>query len=233
MSTLQYDLVEPLTKEEKEWLQIMETSTLPEFVARLKNLDCKRCELGNLDNKVVVYRGSLNAQIMLVGEAPGLKEDQTGRPFVGPAGALLDKIMASISLDTEKDLYISNICKCRPIAPKSSGKQNFTPDATHHAICKVHLNREIELLDPKIIIACGLTSAKGLFGLGDKTLMKHVVGKFFTKDDNPVLKGRQLLVMYHPAAILHAGETRKQQLRQAIWEHMQILQTKMKKLGIQ
>ncbi|MBD3560589.1 uracil-DNA glycosylase, partial [Planktothrix sp. FACHB-1355] len=118
---------------------------------------CHRCGLGNTRTHAVVGRGNPQAPITIVGEAPGQNEDETGLPFVGKAGQLLEKILAAVGLSSEKDVYICNIIKCRP-----PGNRVPTPDEI--AACKPYLLEQIRLVNPKIILLTGATAVKGLTG---------------------------------------------------------------------
>jgi len=228
----QMDLTQTMTTEERAYQRIIQATSLEDMTTRLVEYPCKRCTLSKLQNRVVVFRGSLDAKIMLVGEAPGKVEDRTRSPFTGPAGELTDKIFAAVGISTNRDMYLGNICKCRPVAQKGSGRENFTPQADQRKQCMPYILREIELLNPKLIIACGLTAAKTLFNMGENTRMKHIASKNFTKDEPSQLKGRTLFVMYHPAAILHAQGDRKRELREIMWKDAQELRRVVDGLGI-
>jgi DNA polymerase len=169
---------------------------------------------------------------MLIGEAPGKVEDQQGKAFVGPAGELQDKIFAAAGISTEEDMYLGNICKCRPTAKKGSGKQNDTPEKDQTFYCKPYILKEIELINPEIVVAVGKTAAVTLYGFESKTLMKHIVGRFFNSEIQ-ALKGRELFTIYHPAAILHATGDREAQLKRDIWEQVKKIRKKVDELGIQ
>lgn len=163
---------------------------------------CKNCPLGHTRINFVFGSGNSNADIMLIGEAPGADEDAQGLPFVGKAGQLLTKILASIGLKRE-EVYIANILKCRP-------PNNRAPIPSEIMECEPYLHKQIELINPKFIVILGLTAANTL--LKSKLKMSEVNGKFF--DDN----GRKILITYHPAALL-----RNPNLKRPVWEHMKML----------
>ncbi|HIK43744.1 MAG TPA: uracil-DNA glycosylase, partial [Leptolyngbyaceae cyanobacterium M65_K2018_010] len=119
---------------------------------------CQRCGLAAGRTHVVVSRGNATAPILIIGEGPGQQEDEQGLPFVGKSGQLLDKILASVRLDTERDVYICNIVKCRP-------PDNRVPTADEMAACQGYLLEQIRLVDPKIILLTGATAVKGILGL--------------------------------------------------------------------
>ena len=153
---------------------------------------CEDCELSGQRNRVVPGEGSETANLLFIGEAPGLHEDQQGRPFVGPAGHFLDELLQSIGLRRE-DVYIANIIKCRP-------PSNRDPLPTEVKACRRWLNRQMELINPKVIVTLGRYSLAQFFP-GDAIGKAH--GKARTKD------GIIYFSMYHPAAALHQGNLRK------------------------
>ncbi len=160
---------------------------------------CQDCELHRQRQRAVPGEGSESAAIMFVGEAPGWHEDQQGRPFVGPAGQFLDELLRSIGLKRE-DVYIANVIKCRP-------PQNRDPLPSELKACRKWLERQIEIIDPKIIVTLGRFSLAQF--LPDDAISK-MHGRAKTKG------GRTYFAMYHPAAALHQGS-----LRKVIMEDMQ------------
>ena len=159
---------------------------------------CRQCELANYRSKVVPGEGAEDAEIMFIGEAPGWHEDQQGRPFVGPAGLYLDQLLASINLN-RKQVYIANVIKCRP-------PENRDPLPTEMQKCRKWLERQIELINPKMIVTLGRYSM-ALFFPGKSISKIHGTAQ---KRDNLIY-----YAMYHPAAALH-----QQSLRQAIESDM-------------
>ena len=159
---------------------------------------CHRCEISKYRTKVVPGEGAENADIMFVGEAPGWHEDQQGRPFVGPAGQFLEQLLASINLSREQ-VYIANVIKCRP-----QGNRDPLPVEIHN--CREWLERQIELIHPKIIVTLGRYSM-AMFFPGKSISRIHGTAQ---KRDNVIY-----YAMYHPAAALH-----QQSLRQALQEDM-------------
>ena len=155
---------------------------------------CRQCEIAKYRTKVVPGEGAEDAEIMFIGEAPGWHEDQQGRPFVGPAGLYLDELLASINLKRGQ-VYIANVIKCRPSA-------NRDPLPVEIQNCRPWLNRQIELIRPKIIVTLGRYSM-ALFFPGKSISKIHGTAQ---KRDNTIY-----YAMYHPAAALH-----QQSLRQAI-----------------
>jgi uracil-DNA glycosylase family 4 len=153
---------------------------------------CTRCPLAKSRTRAVPGEGAQDAAVMFIGEAPGFHEDKTGRPFVGAAGHFLEELLASIDM-TREDVYIANVIKCRPPA-------NRDPLPTEIAACRKWLDRQIELIGPKVIVTLGRYSLAQFFP-GDS--MGKARGNPRKKD------GMIYFPMYHPAAALHQGSLRK------------------------
>jgi DNA polymerase len=173
---------------------------------------CHRCDLGATRTKAVVGRGNPKALIMIIGEAPGQNEDETGLPFVGKAGQLLEKILASVNFDTEKDVYICNINKCRP-----PGNRVPTPDEV--AACKPYLLEQIRLVDPKIILLTGATAVKGL--TGDKRGITKIRGSWMEWE------GRLCMPILHPAYLLRNPSREQGSPKWLMWQDIQAVRTKL------
>jgi len=170
---------------------------------------CMQCDLYKSRTNPVVGSGNHNADILLVGEAPGEEEDKQAIPFVGPAGKILDKMLAYINLSRE-DIYICNTVKCRPPA-------NADPTQEQKNECSSYLIRQVEAIKPIVIVCMGNHATKSImdmFGLESKVEpISRIHGKLFHTD--PVLfpDGVKVMPIYHPAAMLHnpplAQELRK------------------------
>lgn len=149
--------------------------------------DCRACELCKHRHQAVLGVGDQQADWLFVGEGPGAEEDARGEPFVGQAGKLLDAMLAAIDLRRGENVYIANAVKCRP-------EGNRTPHADEMAACKPFLLRQIELLQPKLIVLLGKAAVHSVLGedksLASLRLKRHVMGEI------PVL------VTYHPAYLL-------------------------------
>lgn len=152
---------------------------------------CTDCPLHQGRTNAVPGEGSPDADIMFIGEGPGYQEDRQGRPFVGPAGQFLDELLASIGLRREQ-VYIANMVKCRP-------PQNRDPQPSEIAACSKYLDRQIELIDPDLIVTLGRFSLARFFP-GETISRAH--GKLRQKD------GRHVYPVMHPAAGLHRQELR-------------------------
>ena len=162
---------------------------------------CTRCGLYKAAKNPVPGEGNPKADLMCVGEAPGAVEDETGRPFVGPAGQLLDKILAAVNL-SRNDVYICNVLKHRP-----PGNRNPMPDEVE--ACSPYLLRQIELIEPKVIIAFGTFAAQTLLNT------KEPIGKLRGRIHR--YYGVPLVVTYHPAALL-----RNPGWKRPTWEDVQL-----------
>ena len=154
---------------------------------------CQQCEIAKYRNRVVPGEGAEAADIMFIGEAPGWHEDQQGRPFVGPAGKFLDELLASIGLKRAQ-VYIANVIKCRP-----QGNRDPLPMEIQN--CRAWLERQIEIISPKMIVTLGRYSMSMFFP-----------GKSISKIHGTTQKRDNVLyyAMYHPAAALHQGSLRQE-----------------------
>lgn len=176
---------------------------------------CQRCGLAAGRTNVVVSRGNPNAHIMIVGEGPGQQEDEQGLPFVGRSGQLLEKILASVRFDTEKDVYICNVVKCRP-------PNNRTPAADETAACKGYLLEQIRLVDPKIILLTGATAMKGL--TGEKRGITKIRGQWIEWE------GRWCMPIFHPAYLLRNPSREKGSPKWLMWQDIQAVKAKLEEL---
>lgn len=169
-------------------------------------LKCKNCRLGTdpLRKQAVSFRGNLNAKIMLVGEAPGLVEEERGLPFCGPAGLELGEILREIGLDPKKEVFISNIVKCRSRAPVGSGRQNLPPTSEIVEKCRKFIEAEIAIVEPKIIVPLGSSAIRLLLNVVGTFRVKEYVGSQFVFKAGE--KEYNVFPTYHPAAQLHAGK---------------------------
>jgi DNA polymerase len=148
---------------------------------------CRDCRLCEQRKQAVLGVGDVEADWLFVGEGPGAEEDERGEPFVGQAGKLLDAMLASIGLQRGKKVYIGNAVKCRPPG-------NRTPEAAETAACFPYLQRQIELIRPKLIVALGKPAAETL--LDAEVKVGAARGRLFD------YRGIPLIVTYHPAYLL-------------------------------
>jgi DNA polymerase len=169
---------------------------------------CVKCQhLANSRTQTVFGVGNPDAELMFVGEAPGADEDAQGEPFVGRAGQLLTKIIKAMGFARE-DVYIANILKCRPDTPRSSFG-NRPPTAGEMQTCRPYLLEQIEIIQPKVLVALGAVAVEGL--LGTRAPMRQLRGRWDSFNGTP------LMITYHPAYLLRnqsPSEKRK------VWEDM-------------
>lgn len=206
--------------EPQDWEKIPFDATIPIPRGTYSNWEqlahhchqCQRCELSQTRTQVVIGRGTPQADVMIIGEAPGQSEDEQGLPFVGRSGKLLDQILASVELSVEKDVYISNIVKCRP-------PQNRTPLAREITACKSYLLEQIRLIDPKIILFTGATALKGL--TGEKKAISKMRGQWLQWE------GRWAMAIFHPAYLLRNPSREKGKPKWLMWQDMQAVKQKL------
>ncbi|MBK4731821.1 uracil-DNA glycosylase [Oxynema sp. CENA135] len=188
-------------------------SSLDELAASCQQ--CHRCELAKGRTHVVVSRGNPQAKIAIVGEAPGQQEDETGLPFVGKSGQLLDKILASVELDPERDVYICNVNKCRPPG-------NRTPTTPEIEACKPYLLEQLRLVNPKIILLTGATAVKGT--LGEKRGITKIRGQWFD------WQGFLCMPIFHPAYLLRNPSRKEGSPKWLMWQDIQAVRNKLTEL---
>lgn len=185
--------------------------TLDELEIKCKN--CTKCDLCEGRTNLVFGVGKKDADIMLIGEGPGENEDLQGQPFVGRSGQLLDKLLASVDLSRDKNVYIANMVKCRP--PK-----NRDPKPEEQDMCINWLREQFKIIKPKIIVCVGRISAQKLIDKNFKVTQQH--GEFIDKN------GTLFMGTYHPAAIL-----RNPNNKEAAFGDWLALRDKINELGIE
>ncbi len=169
-------------------------------IAKLKEeiLQCTKCGLSSTREHVIFGEGNINADIFIIGEAPGRDEDIQGRPFVGKSGQLLDKILAACGFTRDEHVFISNIVKCRP-------PENRVPTPLEASVCMPWLLKQIELINPKFLILLGATALKYMVGPRYRITREH--GNWINWHN------RLAMPVYHPAALL-----RNPSLKRDTWE---------------
>jgi uracil-DNA glycosylase family 4 len=175
---------------------------------------CRKCTLGSLRTNAVPGEGNSNARIMFVGEGPGADEDAQGRPFVGRAGQLLDKVIAAMGLK-RSEVFIGNVIKCRP-------PENRDPRADEIISCLPYLQRQIEIINPEIIVALGAHAARTL--LNTTKPIGQLRGQFqeyYAGLGKPPIK---LMATYHTAYLLR---NYSQENRRRVWEDMKKVLTEL------
>lgn len=178
----------------------MITETHQRWVTAMLTVPCQGCDLHRYRRQMVLYRGRPEARVMCVGEAPGREEDLVGKPFVGRAGQVLDRMLAYIQL-SEETVYITNVVKCRP-------PDNRTPSEAEIQACLPFLQTQVQIIQPHIILAFGRVAALGLGLLSKHQPLKEVLGRPLTWEN------RQVWVLYHPAYLLRNASMKSQQ---AVW----------------
>lgn len=191
----------------------VEARTPEERVERLRVLaeevaGCQRCGLCVTRTNTVFARGNPLAELCFVGEGPGLEEDGAGEPFVGPAGQLLDKMIAAMGFRRD-DVYICNIVKCRP-------PENRKPDADEMEACKSFLTAQLELVRPKYIVALGATAIQGLIGTTEG--ITRLRGKW------KMYKGVPVMPTFHPAYLLRTPTAKRD-----VWNDLQEVMARLGK----
>ena len=175
---------------------------------------CRRCELGSLRTNAVPGEGNPNARILFVGEGPGADEDAQGRPFVGRAGQLLDRVITAMGLK-RSDVFIGNILKCRP-----PGNRDPRPDEIIN--CLPYLQKQIELINPEIIVAMGAHAARTL--LDTNKPIGQLRGKFHEYYAGMATAPIKLMPTYHTAYLLR---NYSRDNRRRVWEDMKKVLTEL------
>ena len=163
-------------------------------IVREKCEKCKGCALASTRSNVVFADGNPDsAKIVLIGEAPGEMEDETGRPFVGRAGQLLDEFLKDAGISRDNDVYIINTVKCRP-------PENRVPTDDEKAACRKFLEAQIDIINPKAIILCGATAMKSFLTLDKKQTISKVRGQWV----DVVVDGKnyKAMTIFHPSYLL-------------------------------
>jgi uracil-DNA glycosylase len=183
----------------------------PELI-QLKNkiTACKACSLHKIRTQTVFGEGNEKAGILLIGEGPGYNEDQQGRPFVGRSGKLLDTILNDYGLNRQEHVFIGNIVKCRP-------PENRKPRPEERETCMPYLLRQIELINPKIIILLGATALNGF--IDPKAKITQARGTWINWNN------RKVMPTFHPSALL-----RNPNLKKDVWNDFKMVAEEYKKL---
>jgi DNA polymerase len=193
--------------------QILSAGTYAEFAERLSKYNCKRCTLCYSRTKIVIDRGSPQADILAISERPGNNEDLIGKAFTGRAGELLDKMFEAIGLESNQHLLITNVVKCKPEVDRSPSKDEVEA-------CFPFLEKQIKLVKPKVVLLLGAVAVKWVDPSRTDIKMEEEAGRFF---ELPRFPGVQFMVMYNPAFLLR--DPRK---KTDAWEHLKNLQAYLK-----
>jgi len=201
----------PVVTIELPLLSTLEKSAALEAMNRDEVISCRKCRLSSTRTQTVFGEGDVDAKVFFIGEGPGETEDQTGRPFVGRAGQLLEKMIGAMGLSRQQ-VFIANIVKCRP-------PDNRVPAPDEVETCTPYLTRQLEIVRPKVIVTLGLPAVK--YMLGDPKL---TMGR--TRGNWQSWRGIKLMPTYHPSYVLRAYTEAN---RQAVWSDLQLV---MKEVGL-
>ncbi|MBV8067152.1 MAG: uracil-DNA glycosylase, partial [Candidatus Eremiobacteraeota bacterium] len=180
---------------------------------------CRKCTIGYERRANVYGEGDPCARLMVVGEGPGETEDQLGRPFVGKAGQLLDRMLAAIGL-ARNDVYICNTVKCRATLPGPNGPRNRAPEAQEMENCRPFLDEQIEIITPEVILALGSPAAKSF--LGRDFQITRMRGRWYIGPrDIP------LMVTFHPAYILRQTGGEIEGVKLLVWADLRAVRAKL------
>lgn len=184
---------------------------------------CRRCAIGSTRTKVVCGVGDPASPLVIVGEGPGEHEDRQGEPFVGRAGELLNKMLAAIGLRRE-DVFITNTIKCRATSTESGRLTNRAPSPDEMANCREYLDRELQIVSPKVILALGAPAAKSFLGRDFSITRQRGIwypGPF----------GTDLIVTFHPAYILRLTGGEINRVKKLVWSDLLAVKAKLEALA--
>ncbi|MCL2026407.1 MAG: uracil-DNA glycosylase [Leptospirales bacterium] len=184
---------------------------------RLASLECFRCSLSETRLNVVFSDGIPNSKLMLIGEAPGMSEDEQGKPFVGRAGMLLDKILESVGFSRQTNIYICNSLKCRP-------PNNRDPNESEKEACRPFLDAQIDILKPRLIMLCGRVAMNSFIPNAEG--ITKMRGRWF---DGP--HGSKMMPVFHPSYLLRNAQRTKGSPKWFMWQDMQEIRREYDKLG--
>lgn len=204
-------------------MPIIEKLSLPKISfnsledAKKAAMKCQKCELHKTRTNIVFSQGNPKAKVMLIGEGPGQNEDESGIPFVGRAGKLLDKILETTGINREKDLYICNIVKCRP-------PNNRKPTSEEIECCSEYLLTQIKLVQPKFILLAGATAVKGI--LKTREGITKIRGNWYED-----IYGAKAMPIFHPSYLLRNPSMEEGKPKWLMLQDMQIIKNSMEQLN--
>lgn len=180
---------------------------------------CRKCAIGSERRNNVYGEGDPCARLMLIGEGPGETEDLMGRPFVGRAGQLLEKMLGAIGLARE-DVYICNTVKCRPTLPGPRGPRNRAPEPAEMTNCRPFLDEQIDIIRPSAILALGAPAAKSF--LGKDFQITKMRGRWY---EGPF--GIPLMATFHPAYVLRQTGGELEGVKRLVWADLKAVRAKL------
>ena len=180
---------------------------------------CRKCGIGATRTNSVYGEGDPCARLMVVGEGPGETEDKLGRPFVGRAGELLDKMLLAIGLPRE-EVYICNTVKCRPTLDTGTRLANRAPTPDEMRNCRPYLDEQIEIIRPRVLLALGAPAAKSF--MGEKFSITKQRGQWF---DGPL--GIPIIATFHPAYILRQTGGAMTEVKKLVWADLKAVRARL------
>ena len=190
---------------------------------RKKCLSCEKCALCKTRTNLVFSDGVPNPKLMLIGEAPGYNEDMQGKPFVGKAGQLLDRIFASVGLSRKEHVYICNTIKCRP-------PENRNPLPEEKEACWEYLKSQLEIIKPRLILLCGNVAVQSI--LGNVGGITRIRGRWFEPDKAIVdVYGAKMMPIFHPSYLLRNDSREKGSPKWLMWQDIQAIKREYDTLG--
>lgn len=180
---------------------------------------CRRCAIGSQRLHNVYGEGDPCAPLMVIGEGPGETEDQLGRPFVGRAGELLNKMLAAIGLARD-DVYICNVVKCRATVSTPAGLRNRAPDPQEIANCRSFLERQVEIVRPQVLLVLGAPAAKSF--LGATFQITKMRGRWY---EGP--RGIPMMVTFHPAYVLRQTGGEIEAVKRLVWNDLKEVRARL------
>jgi uracil-DNA glycosylase len=184
---------------------------------------CRKCAIGSTRTNSVYGEGDPCATLMVVGEGPGETEDKLGRPFVGRAGELLDKMLLAIEIPRET-VFICNTVKCRPTFDDGARLRNRAPDPAEMANCRPYLDEQIEIVRPRVILALGAPAAKSFLGPAFSITKQR--GQWY-----PGPNGIPLIASFHPAYILRQTGGELNASKRLVWNDLKAVRTRLDELA--
>ncbi len=183
---------------------------------------CRKCAIGSTRLNSVYGEGDACADLMVIGEGPGETEDKLGRPFVGRAGELLDRMLLAIGLPRDS-VFICNTVKCRPTFDDGVKLRNRAPDPAEMTNCRPYLDEQIEIVNPSIILALGAPAAKSF--LGPAFSISKQRGRWF---EGP--RGIPLIATFHPAYLLRQTGGELTAVKRLVWDDLKAVRSKLDEL---
>ena len=184
---------------------------------------CRKCAIGYERRNNVYGEGDALASLMVIGEGPGETEDDLGRPFVGRAGQLLDRMLGAIGLARE-DVYICNTVKCRPTLRGPNGLRNRAPEPEEMANCRPFLDEQIDIVAPRVILALGAPAAKSF--LGRDFQITKMRGRWYVGPN-----GIPMMVSFHPAYILRQTGGEIEAVKRLVWADLKAVRSKIDEIA--